>query len=180
MRRTPGYVVIASVVLGFVSAVAYALTAVPAAATSVIADGTPNGGPPRAVVVTAVPLLVNEMQATLPFLKQDFDPNGVLSGKEVFGYYPSTVILNQGDTIQLSVVNPTGDDHTFTSADLGVNLAVAAQSTAQVTFTANRAGAFDFICAIPEHVPYMRGTVVVMAGGNGSAAAGNELATTER
>ena len=40
-----------------------------------------------------VPLLVQEMQGTLPFLKQEFTHGRLLDGKEVFAFYPSTLVV---------------------------------------------------------------------------------------
>lgn len=127
---------------------------------------------PRTLAVTAVPLLTNEMQDTLPFLKDDFGPGGVLAGKEVFGFYPSTLVATAGETVQLSVINPTADEHTFTGPELGLNVAVQPQSEAQAEFTATQVGAFDFVCSIPEHAPYMRGTLIVNAPSGNARAAG--------
>src|SRR5213596_1332356 len=45
----------------------------------------------RAITITTVPLLVKEEQTVLPFLKEDFAKGGMLEGKEVYGFSPSTI-----------------------------------------------------------------------------------------
>jgi hypothetical protein len=85
----------------------------------------------RDVLITTVPLLVHEQISTFDWLKQDFRKGGVFDGTEVWGFYPSTVTVYAGDTVNLTVVNPSDDPHTFTVPDLGYNLAVGTQT--QVT-----------------------------------------------
>ena len=47
----------------------------------------------RTITITTVPLLVKEQQGVLPFLKEDFAKGGVLDGKEVYAFSPSTVTV---------------------------------------------------------------------------------------
>ena len=67
----------------------------------------------RYVTVTTVALMVKEDAAVLPFLKQDFAKGGVLEGKEVYGFEPSTITVVAGDTIHFHFVNPEDDEHNF-------------------------------------------------------------------
>ena len=57
----------------------------------------------RNVTITTVPLLVKEQQAVLPFLKEDFAKGGVLDGKEVYAFSPSTVTVIEGDTVHFTL-----------------------------------------------------------------------------
>jgi plastocyanin len=118
----------------------------------------------RSFTVTMIPLQVHEMQKIEPFLAKDFAKGGVLSGKEVYGMYPGTLIVYQGDTVHLTVVNPEDDAHTISFPDQGVTVTVAGQSTAQTTFIAKGVGAHTFMCVLPEHYPYMWGQIVVLPG----------------
>jgi plastocyanin len=127
----------------------------------------------REVTVTTVPLLVKEMQATLPFLKQDFAKGGVLDGQEVYGFYPSTLTMYTGDTLVITFVNPEDDEHSFA---LPPNLYVkipGQTATTTATFVAKEPGIFTARCAIPAHSRSMVATVVVLSpstvGGGGSA-----------
>jgi uncharacterized cupredoxin-like copper-binding protein len=114
----------------------------------------------RDITVTMVPLLVRETQSVYPFLKPDFAPGGVLEGKEVYAFSPSSITVVQGDTLHLHLVNPEDDVHTFMLS--GLSLAIAGQSVLDTTYVARRAGIFKFVCDIPTHRPMMWGQLVVL------------------
>ena len=114
----------------------------------------------RAITITTVPLLVKEEQSVLPFLKEDFAKGGVLDGKEVYGFSPSTVTVIEGDTIQFTFINPEDDAHSFVMSDLAVSL--PGQKTTTATYVAKHAGVFRFVCAIQAHLPMMWGQLVVL------------------
>lgn len=67
----------------------------------------------REITITTVPLLVKEEQRVLPFLKEDFAKGGVLDGKEVYAFSPSSVTVIEGDTIHFTLINPEDDVHSF-------------------------------------------------------------------
>jgi len=115
----------------------------------------------REVTITTVPLLVKEEQGMLPFLKQDFAKGGVLDGKEVYAFSPSTVTVVEGDTIHFTFINPEDDAHSFVLPDLTV--ALPGQTTTIAIYVAKRAGIYPFVCAIPAHLPMMHGELVVLA-----------------
>jgi hypothetical protein len=54
----------------------------------------------REIVITTVPLLTKELATTYPFLKTDFATSGVLDGKEVYEFMPSTITASEGDTLR--------------------------------------------------------------------------------
>jgi uncharacterized cupredoxin-like copper-binding protein len=114
----------------------------------------------RMVVVTTVPLLVKELSKTYPFLAKDFAPGGVLAGKEVYAFSPSTITVMAGDTLHLSLINPEDDDHAFVLSDLFVKL--APQSKTDTTYVARAPGIYEFSCSVPAHVPMMHGQLVVL------------------
>jgi uncharacterized cupredoxin-like copper-binding protein len=116
----------------------------------------------REITVTAVPLLVKEQQSVFPFLAKDFAKGGVLEGKEVYAFSPSTVAVVEGDTIHFTLINPEDDDHSFVLPDLAVPL--PPQTTTRVTYVAKRAGIYPILCAIPTHLPMMAGQLIVLAG----------------
>lgn len=115
----------------------------------------------RTVVITAVPLLVKEQTGTFPFLARDFASGGVLSGKEVYAFSPSTITVVAGDTLALTLLNPEDDDHAFAMSDFYVKL--PPQGRVDTTYVARRAGVYDFSCTVPAHVPMMRGQLIVLA-----------------
>ncbi len=116
----------------------------------------------REITVTTVPLLVREQQSVFPFLAKDFGKGGVLDGKEVYAFSPSTVTVVEGDTIRFTLINPEDDDHSFVLPDLVVPL--PPQQTTRVTYVPKHAGIYPILCAVPKHLPMMSGQLVVLAG----------------
>ncbi len=125
------------------------------------AGGTPYAPRAREVTLTTVPLLVKESQALYPFLRADFARGGVLEGKEVYAFSPSTVTVVQGDTIHFTFVNPEDDLHSFVLP--GFAVALPGQSTTHATYVARKAGIYPFTCNIATHLPMMWGQLVVLA-----------------
>ena len=123
----------------------------------------------RNIAITTVPLLVKEEEKLLPFLKEDFAKGGVLEGKEVYAFSPSTVTVVEGDTIHFTLINPEDDVHSFVLPDLAVSL--PGQKTTQATYIAKRAGIYPFVCAIQAHLPMMSGQLVVLSASSMAGAA---------
>lgn len=125
-------------------------------------DATPAYAPHvRTVTVTTVPLLVKEQQGVLPFLKEDFAKGGVLDGKEVYAFSPSTITVVQGDTIHFTFINPEDDVHSFVLPDFVVPL--PGNRIVDTAYVARRAGIYPFVCSIAAHLPMMSGQLVVLA-----------------
>ncbi len=114
----------------------------------------------REVTITAVPLLTREMQRIYPFLAHDFAPGGVLEGKEVYAFEPSTITVVEGDTLALTLVNPEDDAHSFVLPDLAVGM--PPESTVTARYVVSLAGIYRYTCSIPSHLPFMYGTLVVL------------------
>ena len=114
----------------------------------------------RAVTITAVPLLTREMQRIYPFLARDFATGGVLEGREVYAFEPSSVTVIAGDTVDLTLVNPEDDEHSLVLPGLAVRM--PGQSVVTAQWVAGAAGLVTFTCAVPAHLPYMYGTIVVL------------------
>ena len=114
----------------------------------------------RQVTITAVPLLTREMQRIYRFLARDFAPGGVLAGKEVYAFEPSSITVVEGDTLALTLVNPEDDAHSFVLPGLAVGMPPQTAVTAQ--YVASRAGIYSYTCSIPSHLPFMYGTLVVL------------------
>jgi plastocyanin len=115
----------------------------------------------RTVTITTVPLMVKEQEKVLPFLAEAFGKGGVLEGKEVYAFEPSTVTVVEGDTIRFTLINPEDDVHSFVLPDLAVSLPGMTSTTA--TYVAKRPGIFPFVCAIQSHLPMMSGQLVVLS-----------------
>jgi uncharacterized cupredoxin-like copper-binding protein len=117
----------------------------------------------REITVTTVPLLVKEAQAVYPFLKPAFAKGGVLDGKEVYAFSPSTITVVEGDTIHLTLINPEDDFHSFVLPDFAV--ALPGGKTTEATYVARHAGIFKILCSVPSHLPMMSGQLVVLPAG---------------
>lgn len=115
----------------------------------------------RAITITTVPLLVREARSLYPFLESAFGPGGVLEGKEVYGFSPSTITVVEGDTVRFTIVNPEDDVHSFVLPDLAVPL--PGNQKTEATYVARRAGIYPFLCAVQSHLPMMAGQLVVLA-----------------
>jgi plastocyanin len=113
----------------------------------------------RAVTITTVPLLTKEMAAVYPFLKQDFAKGGVLEGKEVYAFEPSTITAYAGDTLDITFVNPEDDAHTFVLPDFAV--ALPGQAAKTVRYVTGKPGIYPFRCNMAAHSPMMSGQLVV-------------------
>jgi plastocyanin len=114
----------------------------------------------RELTVTTVPLLVKEAQGVYPFLRAAFAKGGVLEGKEVYAFSPSTLTVVEGDTIHFTIINPEDDAHSFVLPDFAVSLPGGAATPA--TYIATRAGIFPILCAVPSHLPMMSGQLIVL------------------
>lgn len=114
----------------------------------------------RELTVTTVPLLVKEDQRVFPFLAADFAKGGVLEGKEVYGFSPSTLTVVEGDTVNFTLINPEDDVHSFVLPDFSVSL--PPQKIIRTTYVARHSGIFSIMCAIQSHLPMMSGQLVVL------------------
>lgn len=114
----------------------------------------------RELVVTAVPLLTKEMASIYPFLREDFAPGGVLEGKEVYAFLPSTLAAVEGDTLHFTLVNPEDDEHDFVLP--GLSVVLPGKSVTRADWRADRAGIYSFVCTVPAHAPEMYGQLIVL------------------
>ena len=128
----------------------------------------------RELTVTTVPLLVKELRTVYPFLAADFAKGGVLEGKEVYAFSPSTLTVVEGDTLHLRIINPEDDEHrfflpdcsggegeSFVLPDCAVRL--PPQTETHATYIARHAGIYPFMCTVVKHVPMMHGELVVLS-----------------
>jgi len=145
------------------ASLALAAAALSAACTSTSA---PYVAQERHFVVTAVPLLTKEMVSIYPFLREDF-AGGVLEGKEVYAFVPSTLTVVEGDIVRFTLVNPEDDEHNFVLPGLVAEL--PGQSVTEAIWRADHAGIFNFVCTIPAHTPEMYGQIVVLPAAVGAA-----------
>jgi plastocyanin len=132
----------------------------------------------RHFVVTTVPLLTKEMGSTYPFLREDFARGGVLEGKEIYAFVPSTLTVVEGDNVRFTFVNPEDDEHNFVLPGLVAEL--PGQSVTEATWRAEHAGIFNFVCTIPAHMPEMYGQVVVLPAAVGAGFTDSAAVASDR
>jgi len=71
---------------------------------------------------------------------------------EFFRFDPNTYRVKAGAPVTITFKNQNALNHTFTVADLGINLEVAKQGdSVSKQFTFSKAGTFDLMCAVPGH-----------------------------
>ena len=143
--------------LGLVAMVGTSCTVKPAQAAA--PSYTPRN---QQYSIVAVPLLVHEQTGTFDYLQRAFAKHGLLDGKEVWGWSNNHITVYQGDSVTADLLNPGDDPHTFTIDELAVNKALDPGAKTSVTFYADKVGTFRFFCSIPEHAPYMSGTITVL------------------
>jgi len=149
--------IVAAALLGVVAAAVLAFGACSRSATVASPTYHPRT---RALTVTTVPLLVKEQRSTFPFLGAAFAKGGVLDGKEVYAFSPSTLTVVEGDTIHFTLINPEDDVHSFVLPDFAVSL--PGNKATDTTYVATRAGIFPILCAVQSHLPMMSGQLVVL------------------
>ena len=104
----------------------------------------------------------------------------ILTG-EYHRWEPSVIVANKGDTVELTIINPRKNAHSFELPDFGITTGRIAGKTELPdvegrtivkTFVADKAGVFKFVCGIspdasagncdPDHET-MVGYLVVLA-----------------
>lgn len=85
-----------------------------------------------------------------------------VSGTE-FAFAPATMSVTKGDTVKVTFTNNGKYPHNFTITDLNVQgKTIQPGESDTVTFTADKAGSFKYICSVPGHADRgMVGTLTV-------------------
>ncbi|TAL07238.1 MAG: hypothetical protein EPO00_09660 [Chloroflexota bacterium] len=149
-----------------VSACSSAATNSPSSSSSTSAGAASTYTPQtRTIEMVTIQELIGEF-ANIPDLKDETDKalasGGPLDGHEVYAWYPNSLTAYVGDTIKITIHNAQGDEHIFALPDFGVTQTIAPDSTATVTFTVTKPTISQFICAVPEHTPWMQGWLTVL------------------
>ena len=77
------------------------------------------------------------------------------------GFNPNTIRVKRGETVKLRLVSDDSP-HTFTIDELNVNQQFTFGKDADVIFTADKKGTFQFYCGVPGHKEDgMIGTLIV-------------------
>jgi heme/copper-type cytochrome/quinol oxidase subunit 2/plastocyanin len=101
------------------------------------------------------------------------------SGDGYDKFFPGLMVVNQGDTVNISIRNIDDNPHGFAMADYDLNSAVnpgqdlpngtiQPLTTAITPFSASKAGVFSFLCTVPCGAGHfqMVGSLIVLPTGN--------------
>jgi plastocyanin len=85
--------------------------------------------------------------------------NVVLDGTKI--WLPSSVMVYQGEVVELTLINKLDDPHGFQIEAFAVEEVVQPQAQMTVKFTASQPGAHSYICHI--HPPHLGGQILVLS-----------------
>lgn len=73
----------------------------------------------------------------------------IISKKMEWRFEPGLIEVNQGDTINLTIINEDDYDHGFNVDAFGISQRIPAKGTIHISFVATQAGEFTFFCSVP-------------------------------
>lgn len=84
--------------------------------------------------------------------------NVLLDGTKI--WLPSSLIVQQGDEVELTLINKLDEPHGFKIEDFGIEEVVQPKAQTTVKFTAAKSGVHGFVCHI--HPPHVGGQILVL------------------
>jgi len=84
--------------------------------------------------------------------------NVLFDGTKV--WLPSNVIVHEGDTVELTLLNKLDEPHGFQITAFSIEAVVQPKAQTSVQFTATKAGLYSFICQM--HPPHIGGQILVL------------------
>ena len=85
--------------------------------------------------------------------------NVVLDGTKI--WLPSSLIVHQGEDVELTLINKLDEPHGFKIAEVGIEEVVQPKAQTTVKFTASQPGVYSYICHI--HPPHIGGQMLVLS-----------------
>ena len=76
-------------------------------------------------------------------------------------WLPSSVIVQEGDEVELTLINKLDAPHGFYIKAFGIEEVVQPLATITVRFTASKAGVYNFTCQM--HPPHLGGQILVLS-----------------
>jgi len=83
----------------------------------------------------------------------------VLDGTKI--WLPSSLIVHQGEEVELTLINKLEDPHGFKVEDVGIEEVVQPKAQMTVTFTASQPGVHRYLCHL--HPPHIGGQLLVLS-----------------
>jgi len=110
-------------------------------------------------VVLLLVLMLGAGDAAAAELKKFTLINVVLDGTKI--WLPSSLMVYQGEEVELTLINKLEDPHGFKIADVGIEEVVQPKAQTTVKFTAAQPGAHSYICHL--HPPHIGGQMLVLS-----------------
>lgn len=85
--------------------------------------------------------------------------NVLLDGTKI--WLPSSVMVQQGDDVELTLMNKLDEPHGFKIEAFGIEEVVQPKAQTTVKFTASTIGAHSYICQM--HPPHLGGNILVLS-----------------
>ena len=85
--------------------------------------------------------------------------NVLLDGTKI--WLPSSIMVQQGDEVELTLINTLDDPHGFEIKAFGIEQVVQPKAQMTVKFTASKTGAHRYICQM--HPPHLGGQILVLS-----------------
>ena len=111
----------------------------------------------RVVLLTVLMLSARYAAAAEP--KKFTLINVVLDGTKI--WLPSSLMVHQGDDVELTLINKLDEPHGFKIDDFGIEEVVQPKAQMTVKFTATQPGAHRYICHL--HPPHLGGDMLVLS-----------------
>ena len=109
-------------------------------------------------VLLAVLILAGSQVATAESKKFTL-LNVLLEGTKI--WLPSTLVVQQGDAVELTLINKLDEPHGFKIEAFGIEEVVQPKAQTTVKFSAAKPGPQDYICHI--HPPHVGGQMLVLS-----------------
>jgi len=115
---------------------------------------------PLGMLVVLLPILMLGVEYVAAAESKKFTlVNVVLDGTKI--WLPSSLMVHQGEEVELTLINKLDDPHGFKIADVGVEEVVQPKAQMTVKFTASQPGAYSYICHL--HPPHLGGQILVLS-----------------
>ena len=111
------------------------------------------------LVVLLLVLMLGAGDAAAAEAKKFTLMNVVLDGTKI--WLPSSLIVHQGEDVELTLINKLDEPHGFKIADVGIEEVVQPKAQTTVKFTASQPGVYSYICHI--HPPHIGGQMLVLS-----------------
>ena len=104
-------------------------------------------------------LLLGAASATAAEPKKFTSINVVLDGTKI--WLPSSLMVQQGDEVELTLINKLEEPHGFKIEAFGVEEVVQPKAQMTVQFTASQPGVHSYLCHL--HPPHLGGQMLVLS-----------------